>query len=79
MNHAVVSALIAATFLTFGLWAIRHNLRKALHLPAAPDNQPPTDDDLLITCRRIAREPLADPDKTRRLINYLRDTERGEQ
>lgn len=43
-------------------------------MPAAPDNQPGTDADDLWTCRRIAAEPLADPDHTRRLINYRRDT-----
>lgn len=48
-------------------------------VPAAPDNQPGTNTDDLWTCRRIGSEPLANPDQTRRLINYLRDTGEEQQ
>lgn len=48
----------------------RRELRRT---PAAPDNVPPVDDELLIRCRAIDREPLADPDVSRHAINYLRD------
>jgi hypothetical protein len=33
--------------------------RRSQHVPAAPDNTPGTDMDLLIQCRRINRQPLA--------------------
>lgn len=70
-DHAPVICGLAIT--AAGLCAVRYNLRRCRHLPAAPDNVPPTDTDDLWTCRRILAEPLADPDATRRLINYLRD------
>lgn len=49
--------------------------RQALRrTPAADDNQAGTNATDLWTCRRIEAEPLADPDASRRLITYLRDT-----
>lgn len=61
---------IGATCHGIGRLRERRALRRT---PAAPDNVPPADDDLLITCRRIDRQPIADPDISRRAINYLRD------
>jgi hypothetical protein len=52
-------------------WArLRRELRRT---PAAFDNQPPADDNLLAACRRIAREPLASPDISRNAYRYLRE------
>jgi hypothetical protein len=47
--------------------------RQLRHAPAAFDNQPPADDELLVECRRIAREPLASPDISRAAYRYLRE------
>lgn len=41
-------------------------------LTAAPDNVPPVDHDALITCRRIAHQPLAHPEDHRAANRYLR-------
>lgn len=63
--------------ITVAAWNLhrRRAARRALRrTPAADDNQRGTDADLFWECRRISAEPLADPDHTRRLINYLRDT-----
>jgi len=68
--------LIGATCHGIGRLRERRELRRT---PAAADNLPPVDDELLITCRRIDRQPLADPDDTRRAINYLRDQQRKEK
>ena len=77
--------LLAASCLYTGWktsrWACRTVLRgwdrlqerRALRrLPAAPDNQPPTDIDALAECRRIARQPITNPDDWRRADQYLR-------
>lgn len=78
--------LILASSLVTGWWTCRWICRRAFHIydwarerrdlrstPAAFDNQPPVDDELLIACRRIDRQPPTDPDDARRAINYLRD------
>lgn len=41
------------------LMAARTVWRERRHLPAAADNQPPTDIDAYLTCRRIAALPTA--------------------
>jgi hypothetical protein len=72
-----VAACIAAWRIARALRNAAHRLQELLelrHTPAAPDNTAGGDNELLATCRRIDAEPLADPDATRRLINYLRDT-----
>ncbi|MFJ3812233.1 hypothetical protein ACIPWE_38460 [Streptomyces sp. NPDC090073] len=58
--------------------AIRTLWRERHRLPAAPDNQRGTDTGALDTCRQIARQPLVDPDISRRTNDYLRRKE-GEQ
>lgn len=55
--------------------ATRRALRR---IPAAPDNQPPTDTDALIECRRIDRLGVRDPDIHRTVNNHLRDKQRKE-
>lgn len=79
--HAFVSdwwpAGVGLAFVVGGTWiAFRcaRFLGATDRIHAAPDNQAGTNTDDLWTCRRIGAEPLADPDQTRRLINYLRDT-----
>lgn len=62
----------------FGGWCIRRALRDRHHLPAAFDNTPPHDDDALITCRRIDRLGVRDPDMPRLVNDYLRDKQRKE-
>ncbi|GAP46925.1 hypothetical protein [Streptomyces azureus] len=60
MGHS--TALFLAGFgLTVGVAAVAFALitRPARHLPAAPDNQPPTDTTDLWTCRRINALPTA--------------------
>lgn len=70
---AFVNAAIAVSFLAIGIRAVTYSLRRARHLPPAPDNQPPTDSNALATCRHIARQPLADPDINRTANRYLRE------
>lgn len=70
-------AITGLALFAAGTWLalrVAHFLGTVDRIPAAPDNQPGTNADDLWACRRIATEPLADPDHTRRLINYLRDT-----
>jgi hypothetical protein len=70
-----IDLAIGASFLVLGLrilrWALRHRI------PAAPDNVPPTDDDLLITCRRIHRLPHIHPEISRAAYRHLR--QKGDQ
>lgn len=63
-------------------WACRRALqlcdwarerRQLRTTPAAFDNQPPADHQLLADCRRIARQPLASPDISRAAYRYLRE------
>ena len=68
-----INLAIAASFLAVGIQITRWAIRDRRRTPAAPDNVPPVDDELLIQCRAIGREPLADPDVSRHAINYLRD------
>lgn len=56
----------------FRCWDRLVERRQLRHTPAAFDNQPPVDDDTLATCRRIARQPLTDPDISRTAHRYLR-------
>lgn len=74
-NLAIATALGA-----FAWWSIRRGLRDPHHdrIPAAPDNQPPTDTDALIECRRIDRLGVRDPDIHRTVNNHLRDKQRKE-
>ncbi|MEY9995821.1 hypothetical protein ABIE67_007853 [Streptomyces sp. V4I8] len=73
-NLITAAALIVGGF-GVAWWQLQRGIRSdRRRTPAAPDNQPGTNTDDLWTCRHILREPLADPDHTRRLINYLRDT-----
>jgi hypothetical protein len=44
--------------------AARTAWRERRHLPAAADNQPPTDIDAYLTCRRIAALPVARREET---------------
>lgn len=62
----------------FGGWCIRRALRDRHHLPAAPDNLPPIDDDALITCRRIDRLGVRDPHIHRLANDHLRRKQRKE-
>ncbi|WP_432027411.1 hypothetical protein [Streptomyces sp. 1222.5] len=59
------------------LLAIRTLWRERRRLPAAPDNQAGIDLAALNTCAEIARQPLIDPDISRRTNDYLR--KKGEQ
>lgn len=56
------------------LTALVRAARRLAHrsVPASRDNQPGTDTSALWTCRRIARQPLTDPDISRRANQYLR-------
>lgn len=74
----------ASGFLTLwlGAWTLVHHAetrRARRRTPAAPDNQPGTDIDALIVCRRIDRQPLADPQLSRRADQYLRNQQRKEK
>jgi hypothetical protein len=51
--------LVPAVILPGAVMAARTVWRERRHLPAAADNQPPTDIDAYITCRRIAALPTA--------------------
>lgn len=63
----VASASAAAT----AWWAVRRWIR---HCPAAADNVPPVDDELLTECRRISRQRwVVDSEKQRQANDYLRD------
>lgn len=63
---------IAAGLAAFAWWSIRRGLRDRHHLPPAPDNLAPVDDELLIRCRRIARQPLVNPELVRPAYRYHR-------
>lgn len=73
--NLAIAASLAAVAGRILRWAIRHRH----HLPAAPDNVPPVDMDALIACRRIARQPLNDPDSSRRSMRYQREQQRKEK
>jgi hypothetical protein len=51
--------LVPAVLAPGAVMAVRTAWRERRHLPAAADNQPPTDIDAYITCRRIAALPTA--------------------
>jgi hypothetical protein len=51
--------LVPAVIFPGAVMAARTVWRERRHLPAAADNQPPTDIDAYITCRRIAALPTA--------------------
>lgn len=74
----------ASGFLTLwlGAWTLVHHAetrRARRRTPAAPDNQPGTDADLLWTCRRIDSQWPADPSANRLAAQYLRDQQRKEK
>ncbi|QIJ61452.1 hypothetical protein [Streptomyces sp. JB150] len=50
---------VAAGALAVGVWAVWHAVTGRPHIPAAPDNQPGTSVDDLITCRRINALPTS--------------------
>jgi hypothetical protein len=72
LNHINPVWIIPAILAPGLLMAARSLWRERHRLPAAPDNQAGIDAQALWTCRRIAREPLADPNATRRLLNDIR-------
>jgi hypothetical protein len=74
-----INLAIAASFLAVGIQIIRWVIRNRRHVPAAPDNVPPVDVDDLIICRRIDRQPLTDPDISRRSMRYQREQQRKEK
>jgi hypothetical protein len=51
--------LVPAVILPGAVMAARTAWRQRRHLPAAADNQPPTDIAAYITCRRISALPTA--------------------
>ncbi|MFJ4974159.1 hypothetical protein ACIP6X_02210 [Streptomyces coeruleorubidus] len=51
--------LVPAVLAPGVVMAARTLWRERRHLPAAPDNQPPTDTTDLWTCRRISALPVA--------------------
>jgi hypothetical protein len=53
--------LVPAVLAPGAVMAARTVWRERRHLPAAADNQPPTDIADLITCRRISALPTASP------------------
>lgn len=55
--------LVPAVILPGAVMAARTAWRERRHLPAAADNQPPTDIDALWTCRRISALPVARKEK----------------
>ncbi|MFE7899224.1 hypothetical protein ACFU3E_17175 [Streptomyces sp. NPDC057424] len=61
----VLAGLAAAWLAAGGVMAARTVWRQRRHLPAAPDNQPGTDTDAFITCRRIAALPTARREETK--------------
>lgn len=74
----------ASGFLTLwlGAWTLVHHAetrRARRRTPAAPDNQPGTDAVLLLACRYISSQPLADPDTSRLADQYLRNQQRKEK
>lgn len=77
--------LVLASCLVTGWWTCRWICRRVFQAydwarerrqlratPAAFDNQPPQDDDALVECQRIAREPERDPGPQRAANRYLR-------
>jgi hypothetical protein len=63
VNHLNLGAAyllaVAAGALAVGIWAMWHAIAGPRRIPAAPDNQPGTSVDDLITCRRIDALPTA--------------------
>jgi hypothetical protein len=55
----VLAGLAAAWYAAGAVMAVVTVRRERRHLPAAADNQPPTDIDAYLTCRRIAALPTA--------------------
>ncbi|WP_045562329.1 hypothetical protein [Streptomyces sp. FxanaA7] len=55
----VIAALVIAWYAAGAVMAARTLWRERRHLPAAPDNRPPTDTTDLWTCRRIGAQPVA--------------------
>lgn len=53
--------LVPAVILPGAVMAARTVWRERRHLPAAPDNLPPTDVDAYLTCRRIGALPTTSP------------------
>jgi hypothetical protein len=81
VNRLVTAApalTLLAALAVAAIWAIAHSIRSGRHVPAAPDNRPGIDSEALITCRRISRQPLTDPEIARRAHHYLRRKE-GDQ
>lgn len=73
LAHNWPNLAIAASIAYLGYRIIRWSLRDTRHLPAAPDNIQPTDEDALIECRRIHRLEVRDPETPRRVWTHLRD------
>jgi hypothetical protein len=77
LAHNWPNLAIAASIAYIGYRIIRWSLRDTRYLPAAPDNVPPHDDDLLIVCRRIHRLGVRDPHIHRLVNDHLR--QKGEE
>jgi hypothetical protein len=73
-----INLAIAVSIGSLGFSIIRWSLRDTRRPPAAPDNVPPIDDDLLIACRRIHRLEVRDPETPRLVNDYLRQKQRKE-
>jgi hypothetical protein len=57
--------IVPAVLVPGAVMAARTVWRERRHLPAAADNQPPTDIDAYITCRRINALPAARREETK--------------
>lgn len=60
----ILAGLAAAWYAAGAAMAARTLWRERRHLPAAPDNQPPTDTEDLWTCRRINALPTTSRKET---------------